>query len=249
MNRWRVITAGLAGGVAVLLSVAGVAQAGAAGSQTAVGVTQAGGISTAATTCRGEPAQVADGDVWMGTVNRDVVVAVAGTVNQVLTLGGDDLICVYGPRQAQELVVSAGPGNDTVITYSGNSSVYGDDGDDILYLNGSGDYAVGGAGNDDLWGLGVDGIFIGDGGTGNDMVQGSLGNDLLSGGGGDDLIIGADGVDVINGGSGNDRLQGGEGGSDNLDGGADTDTCTDDSTTVFANCESIVLSPPFGLKG
>lgn len=77
----------------------------------------------------------------------------------------------------------------------------------------------GGAGNDDLSGIGflnggdgndtlkgLDGGAQLDGGAGNDTLVGGEGDDLLDGGPGDDLLIGNDGSDTFVGGLGLDRI-------------------------------------------
>ena len=72
--------------------------------------------------------------------------------------------------------------------------------------------------------LGIFGVEVALGGTGNDrihssnadltsiLIDGGLGNDsLLRGGGGADTIFGGDGVDRLEGQDGNDLLEGGAG--------------------------------------
>lgn len=56
--------------------------------------------------------------------------------------------------------------------------------------------AVGGEGNDVLFGLG-----------GNDHLYGGSGNDILFGGSGDDYLDGGEGRDILFGGSGNDIIK------------------------------------------
>ncbi|MGB7087077.1 MAG: hypothetical protein WBD47_16070, partial [Phormidesmis sp.] len=71
-------------------------------------------------------------------------------------------------------------------SYSDNSTLSGDAGDNIL---------DGGAGNDSLEGLG-----------GNDILLGGTGNDVISGGDGNDWLQGGIGLDTLTGGSGADRF-------------------------------------------
>ena len=84
--------------------------------------------------------------------------------------------------------------------------------------------------------LGIFGVEVALGGTGNDrihssnadltsiLIDGGLGNDsLLRGGGGADTIFGGDGVDRLEGQDGNDLLEGGAG-ADSLLGGDGDDT-------------------------
>jgi hypothetical protein len=201
-------------------------------------------------TCRGEPAVVITDEFWGGTAERDVVVASAADVAELWGGLDDDLICIHPDPNApyHGMVVSGGPGNDTIVTYGGANDVYGDGDDDILYLNGAGEYADGGTGNDHVWGLGADDVSI-QGGDGTDVLQGSPAGDLIAGGAGGDLLIGAGGADILTGDGGNDTLQGG-GGADDLAGGSGPDSCQDAPGSTFTGCESIVDGgPPGGLAG
>ena len=93
-------------------------------------------------------------------------------------------------------------------------TLYGGDGNDILFGQGGDDFLYGGAGNDILFG-----------GSGNDTLYGESGSDVLSGGSGNDTLYGGTGNDVLSGGLGNDILVGGL--SDDIlkgDAGADTFT-------------------------
>jgi Ca2+-binding RTX toxin-like protein len=200
-------------------------------------------------TCRGEAATVVTDEFWSGTAERDVVVASAATVDEVWGGLGDDLICVYGEPGApyHGLSVSGGPGNDTVLTYGGSNEIYGDDDDDIVYLNGTGEYVEGGDGDDHVWGLGADGLTA-SGGAGTDVLQGSPGDDTLAGGSTGDLLIGAGGADNLDGDDGDDTLIGGAGSAE-LDGGAGQDSCQDAPPATFAGCESITGSPGIGVTG
>lgn len=196
--------------------------------------------------CRGEVAVLADADYWSGTQKRDVVVASADVVDTLNLLGGDDLACIYGDDY-HGMIVNAGEGHDTIITYSGSHEMYGDGGNDILYLNGYSDWVDGGSGNDHIWGLGSGGVY-GYGGIGTDMLQGSAYGDTLEGGDDGDLIIGAGGNDTLRGDDGNDTLQGGAG-VDNLHGGADDDHCEDSAATTYTSCETIPVAPPLPEAG
>src|SRR3954447_3279877 len=88
----------------------------------------------------------------------------------------------------------------------------------------------GGAGDDDLEGLGVlsggdgddtlKGLDSGaqfDGGDGNDLLVGGQGDDTLDGGPGDDELIGNDGVDTLHGGPGLDRIDASGDGAKTID--------------------------------
>jgi hypothetical protein len=76
-------------------------------------------------------------------------------------------------------VLKGGNGNDTfdATSYTGNISVDGQAGDDIILA-----------------------------GSGNDTLQGGIGNDWISGGAGNDTLLGGNGRDVLVGGLGADRL-------------------------------------------
>ncbi len=89
-------------------------------------------------------------------------------------------------------------------------------------LTASGQWVLGGEGNDVLWGGAV---------PGNDLLDGQGGDDRLYGRGGDDVLIGGNGVDFLDGGDGNDELHGselndelwGQAGNDRLYGGEGND--------------------------
>ncbi|AHE48321.1 asx product [Aeromonas hydrophila 4AK4] len=93
-------------------------------------------------------------------------------------------------------------------------TLYGGDGNDILFGQGGDDFLYGGAGNDILFG-----------GSGNDTLYGESGSDVLSGGSGNDTLYGGTGNDILSGGLGNDILIGGVG-DDILKGDAGSDTFT-----------------------
>ncbi len=90
--------------------------------------------------------------------------------------------------------------------------------------------AVGGDGNDQLFGgYGVDRL-VGDAGHdeidgrgGSDLIYGGLGNDWISGGSGSDHLFGDDGNDVLFGGTGHDSLHG-HAGNDTMRGESGLDT-------------------------
>jgi Ca2+-binding RTX toxin-like protein len=196
--------------------------------------------------CRGERAVLAADDYWSGTQKRDVVVASSEIVDTLNLLGGDDLACVYGDGY-HGMIVNAGEGHDTIITLSGSHEIYGDGGNDIMYLNGYSDWVDGGSGNDHMWGLGSGGVFA-YGGIGTDILQGSANGDTLEGGDDGDLVIGAGGNDTLRGDGGDDTLLGGSG-ADNLDGGAGDDHCEDSVGTTFISCETIPATPPLPEAG
>ena len=135
-------------------------------------------------TCRGEPAVLVDDDYWSGTFGDDVVVAVAEDADTINLLDGNDLLCIHVARSDSHaaVVVNAGNGNDTVVTYGGGfHDIYLDAGNDIAYLNGFNEVVYGGSGNDHMWGLGGDEVFL-HGESGTDILQGSNSDDGLEGG-------------------------------------------------------------------
>ncbi|WP_454630035.1 calcium-binding protein [Bradyrhizobium cenepequi] len=122
-----------------------------------------------------------------------------------------------------DVFVAMGKGSDTVhLRDSGDDTVYGGGGNDLI-TGGHGDSSLfGGAGNDSIYG-----------GSGNDTLDGGSGNDYLRAGTGAQSLVGGDGNDLLrdftsghstlSGGSGNDTLVGvqgdvlqGDGGNDQL---------------------------------
>lgn len=84
--------------------------------------------------------------------------------------------------------------------------------------------AIGGSGNDSI--VGNEGANVLDGGNGNDTLRGNGGNDSLYGGNGNDVLEGGPGVDYESGGAGNDRFEFRVGYTypNTVDGGAGIDT-------------------------
>jgi Ca2+-binding RTX toxin-like protein len=102
-------------------------------------------------------------------------------------------------------------GIENLVTGSGDDTVTGDDGANLLSSGAGFDVVFGEGGNDTLLG-GNDGDTL-EGGHGNDLVRGGSGNDnvygdqgadVLDGNGGDDLLDGYLGADVMTGGAGAD---------------------------------------------
>jgi hypothetical protein len=107
----------------------------------------------------------------------------------------------------------------------------------------------GGAGNDNLSGLGnlsggdgddtltgLDSGTILDGGDGNDTLVGGAGNDSLDGGAGDDLLIGNDGNDSLLGGLGLDRIDASGDGVKTVDCQGRDDEIIQGDTVTRQNC-------------
>jgi Ca2+-binding RTX toxin-like protein len=85
---------------------------------------------------------------------------------------------------------------------------------------------------------GIDAVIGGS--AGNTLTGNALGN-MLSGGAGADTITGRDGMDFLYGYGGNDTLNALDGFPDVVDGGADTDTATVDSSDDVSNVEATAL--------
>lgn len=77
-------------------------------------------------------------------------------------------------------------GNDTLSGTSGDDIIFGFDGADSISGLAGNDHLIGGDGNDTL-----------NGGDGNDILEGGLGNDTLWGGDGDDVLMGYGGSDAL----------------------------------------------------
>lgn len=132
-----------------------------------------------------------------------------------------------------------GPGNDwmTLVNTSPGSSLYGEDGNDIIEAGGGADTIYGGEARDALYGRGGNDTLYGGGcnddrqnitagtqafgpnffnttlgglygGEGDDLLDGGAGNDEIAGGLGDDILRGGDGDDLMYGNFGNDRVFG-----------------------------------------
>lgn len=83
---------------------------------------------------------------------------------------------------------------------SGDDTIYGGDGGDVLTGGSGADTVYGGEGDDWIRG-----------GSGNDTIEGGAGDDIIGGDAGDDTIYGGAGDDIIIESGGDDTLTGGEG--------------------------------------
>lgn len=114
----------------------------------------------------------------------------------------------------ETLTVYGEKGNDTIIVKTNNNTtVFGDDGCDIIETSGGCDFIFAGDGND-----------IVKAGGGTDFIMGECGDDLLCGGAGADRIDGGWGCDTLYGEGGNDVLCGGYGYDKGFGGGGAGDT-------------------------
>lgn len=96
----------------------------------------------------------------------------------------------------------------------------GGSGNDTIFGSAVANVLSGGAGNDTLAGLAGNDVLIG--GDGEDALAGGTEDDHLIGGAGDDTLFGNSGNDLIEGGAGDDYTNGGDG-DDIINGGADDD--------------------------
>ena len=114
-----------------------------------------------------------------------------------------------------------------------STSIYLDNGDDIVTMAGAGSppgtsFGLhGGGGNDQLSGSeGIDGL------------EGEAGNDLLEGAGGDDFLVGGEDNDIMRGGAGDDQIFDGAG-DDVIEGGADDDIVNLDLSGGFSAADQV----------
>ena len=204
--------------------------------------------------------QGADGRLFVGAADSDVVRAAAGA-DTLLGAAGDDTL-------------SGGAGDDALSGGRGADSLSGDDGDDVVAGQAGADRLFGGAGNDGLYGgAGADALS---GGDGADSLYGGAGADTMTGGSGLDTLYGGEGADqiavgngdVAGGGEGNDTLigtgtasmYGGDGddvvsgggrlegnvGDDTLTGGAGADWLVGDTNSFRTGLGDTSVPPPSG---
>ena len=115
-------------------------------------------------------------------------------------------------------------GRPATIIATGQKTVNGTPGADVIIGGPAGETINGRGGNDLICaGRGNDKVS---GGSGNDKIRGEAGNDKLTGDSGADLLLGSGGADDLRGGAGADRAAGGDG-TDRIDGGAGDDVLDD----------------------
>jgi hypothetical protein len=116
-------------------------------------------------------------------------------------------------------------GRRATIIASGQKTIDGTPGADVIIGGAAGETINGRGGNDLICaGRGNDKVS---GGSGNDKIRGEAGNDKLTGDSGADLLLGSGGADDLRAGAGNDRAAGGDG-TDRIDGGAGDDVLDDE---------------------
>ncbi|QAU34865.1 calcium-binding protein [Janthinobacterium sp. 17J80-10] len=167
---------------------------------------------------------------------------VDGKADVIIAGGGGDI--VNGEKGND--FISLGKGNDFGIGAHDADTVYGGEGNDLIFGDFNWDSSTP-DGNESPGLLmdyaGLEGEYHGndvlDGGKGEDTLQGNGGDDYISGGEDKDMIWGDDGVtpgayhgkDYVDGGGGDDNLVGG-GKDDELYGGKDNDLIWGDGSTT-----------------
>lgn len=181
-------------------------------------------------------------DIYAGGGN-DTIFVENSDVNPVGDTTANIATKLFGEDGAD--VITGGENRDTVDGGPGNDVIDGFKDDDLLYGGyGGNDSITGGLGNDIMYGAdlgygatteGSDNSDTIDGGEGSDTGYGQDGNDSMSGGWGADLMFGGAGYDDLRG----DGIDSFDGATDTLDGGADSDTASDDDGDVLVSIETI----------
>ena len=173
-------------------------------------------------------------DIFEGSTDANVLLLTDGENGDALFAddifsAAQDNLNLTQARIANLDVIRSGAGDDVVdmtsqrFNYIGDGvTIYGGDGDDVIWSNKGDNQLFGDAGNDRIVGA-----------SGNDVIVGGAGDDRMHGGGGDDIFcFGSDwGIDTV------DQLSGGtvtlwfEDGSDE-NWNADTRTYSDGENTV-----------------
>lgn len=164
-------------------------------------------------------------DLWAGTHSGEAADDYFSGIENLTGSAYDDMLRALGTAS----VIDGGPGADFMEGRAGN---------DIYYVDNSGDLVIeaAGGGTDEVRVRTLasytlpsfvekltnctNHIFTGagnsqaneiNGGTAVDSLYGSGGNDTLNGGAGDDLLSGGSEHDILNGGAGSDAMYGGDG--------------------------------------
>ena len=169
-----------------------------AGAPVSFTLTSAGGVYTATA---GQFLQLADGTATLTTALTD-------TAGNVTTSSRDvTLSRAIGSASSEQIVnidfIHGGDGNDVIIAKATASTLFGDNGNDIIFGGAGDDALIGGSFSDHL-DQPNDGADIIHGGAGNDVLRGGNGDDQLFGDDGDDNLRGDLGSDILNGGAGSD---------------------------------------------
>lgn len=156
----------------------------------------------------------------------------------------DHLAC-----QGRTTTIDGGSGNETITGTPGDDVINADAGNDRIDGAGGSDVICGGDGNDRLVSAG--GVDVLDGGAGNDRLAAGAGDDVLFGMAGSDRMDGQGGNDAFIGGPGDDQLRGGEGFADQaqyfdapngVDANLATGVATGHGTDTFFDIERLVGS-------
>ncbi len=150
------------------------------------------------------------------------------TVINEFAVGNNSFVENVNFGGATYLGYDLGSANYTIGSGVNNSIQVGDSGDNTLSGSLGADLIFGNAGNDTITG-----------GGGKDLLVGGAGNDRITGGTGDDVIVGGTGNDILTGGGGNDRFVFAEAGPANVD------TITDHTTKDIIDL-SPLLDSHFG---
>lgn len=117
--------------------------------------------------------------------------------------------------------IATGTSLENLVTGDGADKLTGNAQNNIIFAMRGNDTVNGGAGEDKLGGgAGRDLMY---GNDGHDTLRGNAGNDSMAGSAGNDYLVGGDGNDYLNGGLGSDRIEG-DAGSDTLIGSGSADT-------------------------
>jgi Ca2+-binding RTX toxin-like protein len=157
----------------------------------------------------------------------------AGSFYNFSTYSGTPAFTIYDTGGNDTFDASGYSNNQTIDLTPGDWSSIGGYTDNIgIYLTTTIENAIGGSGNDIIYGNDANNNLTGN--AGDDTMKGGGGADFLSGGDGNDSLNGGDGNDTLYGGNGDDSLKG-AGGADYLYGGAGNDTATYDQSTTAIN--------------
>jgi Ca2+-binding RTX toxin-like protein len=154
-------------------------------------------------------------DIGALNVKLDLVDAASGGL--IGGPGADNLVGGTGAAN----YIRGGDGADTLTGGDGFNDVNGNKGDDVIVgRSRTGDWLLGGQGNDQIDASASSGhnFLNGNlgtvtvaGGTAGDILRGGQGDDVIGGGAGDDLIFGDLGGNTITGGAGADTFHNGAG--------------------------------------
>lgn len=163
-----------------------------------------------------------NGGVTSGSFSEIELVA-GGTGDDVIDASATSFQTIWGGEGNN--ILYGGSSTDTLAAGSGSDTMYGNAGDDTILFGAGGGVVYGGAGNDyidDNYGTQDTGTDTIYGGDGDDTIFSGLDNDVIYGGTGSDWMSGEGGDDTLYGGDAGDVMSGGEG-NDRLDGGSGND--------------------------